>query len=205
MERHGLTISNRITVLRILAIPVFALTVVYYIHSAIHGHPNAYLWWASIVLFVLAASSDALDGYLARARNERTRLGAVLDPLADKGLLLCALVLLSGPWGRVFDLRIPPWYVLMVISRDAILIVGSVVIHLVVGHVEVLARFSGKASTVFQMAIILSVLLHGSHAVTVGLLVGATFFTLLSTGQYVLDGVRQLEKAHGHDDSQPPK
>jgi CDP-diacylglycerol--glycerol-3-phosphate 3-phosphatidyltransferase len=199
MEAQRLTLSNRITILRILTIPLFALAVIYYLAGAGRGEPSAYLRWGSMVVFLLAGLSDALDGYFARSRNERTRLGTVLDPLADKGLLLCALILLSGPWGRVFEPHIPIWYVLMVISRDVILIVGSVVIHFMAGHVVVQPRLSGKASTVLQMIIIVWVLAQGEPTVMSWLLGAATVFTLLSTAVYILDGVRQLERTYGHD------
>ena len=204
METQGLTISNKITILRILCIPVFALTVLYYIASAARGAPNAYLHWAALVLFVVASLTDALDGYLARVRNERTRLGAILDPIADKSLLLVALILLSGPWGSVFDAHIPVWYVWLVISRDVLLLVGSVVIHMAVGHVAVVPRFAGKASTVLQMVSVTWVLIEGNIVALGWMLGGAAAFTLLSAVLYVRDGIRQLEKAHLHDNASQP-
>jgi len=152
-----------------------------------------------MMMFVISCLTDALDGYLARVRGERTRLGTLLDPLADKFLLLAGLILLTGPWGRVFQPHIPIWYVLLVISRDVLLIVGGIVIHLASGHIEVRPRACGKLATVFQMTLILWVLIGGSTRWFPRLLWLAAACTLISAIQYVIDGIRQLEKAHAHD------
>lgn len=207
--RMTLTLANRITIVRFLSIPVFVTLVIYYAASAHDGTANEYLRWAATLVFAAASLSDALDGYFARSRRERTRLGAILDPLADKTLLVSALILLSIPWGDppdrlIFEPHIPLWYTLLVISRDAVLIIGSMVIHFTVGHLEVGPRWFGKASTVFQMLIIVWVLtgIPGRQPF-LWLLILASACTLLSAAQYLVDGIRQLERAHAHE--QPPR
>jgi CDP-diacylglycerol--glycerol-3-phosphate 3-phosphatidyltransferase len=195
-----LTLANRITIVRILATPIFILVTTYYISSVDRQPPDEWLRWLALVLFLVTALTDALDGYVARSRNERTRVGTVLDPLADKALLLSGLLLLSGPWGRAaFMPHIPAWYVLLVVSRDVLLIAGSSLIQAVVGHVHVQPRLAGKFSTVFQMSLIIVVLGGGPVPLFRGLLAAAALFTLLSSIQYLVDGVRQLEKVHAHD------
>lgn len=194
-----LTLANRITIGRFLLIPVFILMTIYYMESVNENAPNELWRLAAAMTFFITCVSDALDGYFARSRNERTRLGTLLDPLADKTLLLSGLILLTGHWGRAFVPHLPPWYVLLVISRDAILIMGSLVIHLAVGHAEVRPRVAGKMATFFQMGLILWVLAGGPIRGFAWVLALAATCTLLSAIQYVIDGARQLAKAHAHD------
>jgi phosphatidylglycerophosphate synthase len=136
---------------------------------------------------------------LARIRNERTRLGTLLDPIADKLLLLSGLILLTGPWGAVFNPHIPIWYVLLVVSRDVLLVLGTTVIHMAVHHVDVRPRFAGKAATFFQMVLICWVLAEWSVRIFPWLLGAAAVCTLISAAQYISAGVRQLEKPHPHE------
>ena len=203
--RRKLTIANRITIARILMVPVFIFLVLYYNEGAREGESSEYLRWTATVVFATACLTDALDGYIARARHERSRLGAILDPLADKMLLLSGLILLSipvhDPSGRhVLPAYIPLWYLLLVITRDGLLIAGTLVINVAVGHVEVGPRYIGKAATVFQMALILWVLLGGAPHPFRYLLWAAAACTFVSMVLFVVDGVRQLEKAHVHEE-----
>ncbi len=195
----NLTLANRITLGRFFLIPVFILLTLYYIRSIAIDAPNEMLRWAALMVFVITCLSDALDGYFARSRNERTRLGTLLDPLADKSLLLSALILLTGPWGACFNPHLPVWYVLLVISRDVALIAGAILIHVAVGHTEVQPRAAGKLSTFFQMGLIFWVLAQGPARWFPWLLWLAAAFTLLSALQYITDGIRQLEKTHAHE------
>jgi CDP-diacylglycerol--glycerol-3-phosphate 3-phosphatidyltransferase len=192
-------LANRITIGRILLIPVFVLLTIYYMLSVSNNMPNEMLRVGAVVVFVFTCLTDALDGYIARSRNQRTRLGTMLDPVADKALLLSGLILLTGPWGRCFNPHLPVWYVFLVISRDIFLIVGSVFIHLVVGHTNVHPRVSGKMATFFQMGLILWVLNQGPARGFPWVLAAAAACTLISALQYFSDGVRQLEKAHAHE------
>jgi len=194
-----LTLANRITIGRLLLIPVFILLTIYYMLSVGNHAPNEWLRWGAVMVFVVTCLTDALDGYFARSRNERTRLGTMLDPLADKSLLLSSLILLTGPWGRCFNPHLPVWYVLLVITRDFFLIAGAIFIHLVVGHVDVHPRAAGKMATFFQMGLILWVLSQGPARGFPWVLGAAAACTLISALQYITDGVRQLEKAHLHD------
>jgi CDP-diacylglycerol--glycerol-3-phosphate 3-phosphatidyltransferase len=195
----NLTLANRITIGRFLLIPVFILFTIYYMLSVGNNLPNERLRWLAVTVFVVTCLTDALDGYFARSRNERTRLGTMLDPLADKSLLLSALILLTGPWGRCFNPHLPVWYVLLVLSRDIFLIAGGIFIHLVVGHMDVRPRVAGKMATFFQMGLILWVLVQGPARGFPWVLGAAAACTLISALQYITDGVRQLEKAHAHE------
>ena len=81
-----MTTANKITVVRILMIPIFVTLAIYYGQSIQEGDPQDWQRFAAITVFLLAAVSDGLDGYVARRYNQRSSLGMILDPIADKGL-----------------------------------------------------------------------------------------------------------------------
>ncbi len=196
----NLTLANRITIGRFLLIPVYILLTLYYMKSVTEHNPSELLRWGALMLYIITCLTDALDGYFARSRHEITRLGTLLDPLADKTLLISSLLLLTGPWGRLcFNPHLPLWYVFLVISRDALLVMGSMVIHVAVGHAEVKPRISGKIATFCQMVMILWVLGQAPAMGFPWVLGIAAGFTLISAYQYISDGIRQLEKAHAHE------
>lgn len=195
----NLTLANRITIGRLLLIPLYILLTLYYIKSVNERNPDEMFRWFALMAYLITCLTDALDGYFARSRHEVTRLGTLLDPLADKALLISSLLLLTGPWGQLcFNPHLPLWYVSLVISRDTILVLGSLVIHVAVGHTEVKPRITGKIATFFQMGLILWVLGQAPVSGFPWVLGAAAAFTLISAYQYIADGIRQLEKAHPH-------
>jgi CDP-diacylglycerol--glycerol-3-phosphate 3-phosphatidyltransferase len=197
-HHSGVTLATRVTILRIMGIPVFVLLTLYYIRSLQGGAPVEWLRISALAVFVLVAATDALDGYLARSRNEITRLGKVLDPLADKSLLLAALILLTRPSVPELHPHLPIWFTGLVISRDVVLIAGSLLIHHFIGEVDVRPRLSGKAATFLTMVAITWVLAQAS-ALWFNNLIYLTGFLILFSGlQYVLDGVRQMESIARH-------
>lgn len=195
----NLTLANRITIGRLLLIPIYILLTLYYIKSVNEQRPDEMFRWFALMVYVITCLTDALDGYFARSRGEITRLGTLLDPLADKTLLISSLLLLTGSWGQqCFNPHLPLWYVALVISRDAILVMGALVIHVAVGRTEVKPRITGKIATFFQMGLILWVLGQAPAAGFPWVLGAAAAFTLVSAYQYIADGIHQLEKAHPH-------
>src|SRR6476661_7483097 len=128
-----MTTANKITVVRILMIPVFVTLAIYYGESIQEGHPQDWMRFTAITVFLLAAVSDGLDGFVARRYNQRSTLGAILDPIADKGLLLSGIITLSLTNWSEFEPgsgKFPAWFPVLVISRDAILLVGTLVLYL---------------------------------------------------------------------------
>src|SRR5437588_11950941 len=112
-------------------IPVFVTMAIYYGESIHHGTPLEWLRYTAIAIFVIAALSDGLDGYVARHYNQRSSLGVVLDPIADKGLLLSGIISLSiSNWSELDPSygSFPTWFPILVISRDAILCVVAAVV-----------------------------------------------------------------------------
>jgi CDP-diacylglycerol--glycerol-3-phosphate 3-phosphatidyltransferase/cardiolipin synthase len=190
-----LTLATKVTIVRILGIPVFILMLIYYKMSLAAGEPvDAYRLWG-LTLFVLIAVTDALDGFLARSRDEETRLGAILDPIADKALLLSAIILLTRPSLPELNPQFPVWFTLIIISRDVVLVAGSYLIHWMTGHVEVRPRLTGKIATCLQMAAIIAALIP-VMPVFYPVTIAAALFTLISGVLYIIDGARQLERPH---------
>jgi cardiolipin synthase len=197
-----MTTANKITVVRILLIPVFVLLAVYYGDSLAEGHPQEGFRWGAILVFLVASVSDGLDGYVARRYNQRSKLGTILDPIADKGLLLAALLTLTFiNWGYKFH----PWFPVLLITRDVVIVAGSFGLHYLNGEVQVRPRWSGKIATFFQMVAIGWVMLklrfiHPDWPVRL-----AGLFTLISGVEYVRDGIRQLQRSeHSQPTPQTP-
>ena len=135
-----MTTANKITVARILMIPVFVSLAIYYGTSVQRGEPVEWQRFAAIIVFLLAAVSDGLDGYVARRYNQRSSLGVILDPIADKGLLLSGVITLSiSNWSESDPNygKFPLWFPVLVITRDAVILVGGVVLQFLVGKVKV--------------------------------------------------------------------
>jgi CDP-diacylglycerol--glycerol-3-phosphate 3-phosphatidyltransferase len=164
----------------------------YYRISLANHAPDERFRSAALWVFLAVALTDALDGFLARSRGEVTRLGRILDPLADKLLLLAAIVMLTAPSLPALHPQLPVWFSWVVISRDALLAVGVYVVHHLTGHVEVRPNWLGKVSTVLQMACVVGTL-GSAPAAWLNVLAGmAAAGTVGSLAAYVRSGWRQL-------------
>jgi len=185
-----MTTANKITILRILLIPFFVVELIYYVRTGNELHRLA-----AILCFAVAAICDGVDGYIARRYNQKSELGAILDPLADKLLLVSAVVLLSFDNTPYFR-PIPLWLTGTIIGRDLLVGIGVVVVWLVVGKVTVRPRLTGKLATVFQMLAVGWILLRWNLFFFGRLLeiwiLGAGIFTGVSGLFYVWDGTKQL-------------
>jgi cardiolipin synthase (CMP-forming) len=182
----GMTTANKITILRVLLIPFFVVQVLYYVERGVE-------WYrlAAIMTFGVAALSDALDGYIARRYNQRSQLGAILDPMADKLLLVSGVLLLSfdnRPWLP----QAPLWLVGTIVGRDVLLLIGAVVIYYSCGRVAVRPILIGKLATVLQMVCVLWGLFKWNSAGLELWSAGAAICTGVSGIFYVVEGVRQL-------------
>ena len=195
-----MTTANKITVVRILMIPAFVTMAIYYGESIKRGDPLEWQRYVAITIFILAAVSDGLDGYVARRYNQRSTLGVYLDPIADKGLLLSGIITLSiSNWSQSDPEygRFPAWFPVLVISRDVVILVGTMILYLLNGKVHVKPKWTGKVATVLQMIAIGWVMLQLRFIPLLYVVVVAGVFTLISGIVYVTDGVRQLQ-AEGH-------
>jgi CDP-diacylglycerol--glycerol-3-phosphate 3-phosphatidyltransferase len=196
-----MTTANKITVVRILMIPAFVTMAIYYGQS-IQRH-DALEWqrFTAIAIFLIAAVSDGLDGYIARRYKQRSALGAILDPIADKGLLLSGIITLSiSNWSEVDPDygRFPAWFPVLVITRDAVILVGAIILHYFIGNkMRIKPSWTGKVATVCQMCAIAWVMLQLHFLPLIFVVFVAGIFTLISGVIYVMEGVRQLQ-AEGH-------
>jgi len=182
-----MTLANQITLVRIMLIPVFVVFAVYYSASVRGGAAEEWLRWAAVAAFVIAAASDGLDGWIARRFKQRSALGVVLDPIADKGLLLTAIITLSVyPW----PVSLPLWFPVLVIARDVVILVGCGLLKFFTGAVEVRPSILGKIATALQMAAVAWVLLQIPEQQWVVWTAG--LFTLLSGLGYTWRGTHAL-------------
>lgn len=189
-----ITLANKITLLRMFNVPLFILLLLYYRSSVKNGIPyDPYLYFAT-GLFTFTILLDVVDGYLARKRNEITRLGRVLDPLADKALLISSFIILSGNSIGISHPHLPLWFVILVISRDIVLVFGALLINYLAGSIKVESRIFGKIATFFQTTVVLLVLFKFHGRIFLGGVIIAAFFTVISGIQYIIEGYRQVER-----------
>ena len=153
-----MTTANKITIFRILLIPFFVVAIVYYGKTGVE-----WLRLTAVLTFATASILDGVDGYIARHYNQRSELGTILDPLADKLLLVAAVVVLSFDFGAQLG-QIPFWLTGTIIGRDIVILIGMVVIHLTIGKVRARPHLTGKIATVFQMGAVIWILLKWDAA-----------------------------------------
>lgn len=181
---RALTFANKITVCRILAVPFFVATVLYY------SPQSDYLRFVALAVFMFAVISDVIDGYVARTRHQKTRAGAILDPLADKLLLISAYFCIYQIESALPIVRFPIWLVVTVISRDIILILGAMIINLVRGDFDINPTIWGKAAAFFQIFSVMGILLQWGWTEIFWSV--AFVFTIISGIDYIRTGIKIL-------------
>jgi len=171
-----MNLPNSLTVLRIILIPFF-------VGFLIYGH-----YGLALLTLIVAGITDILDGVIARMANQRTKLGAYLDPLADKLLLTSAFVTLS-----ILHL-VPVWVAIVVLSRDLIIVVGTLLLYVTETPLEVVPTVLGKAATLVQLLYLALALvfiyLQRDRASLIALLAVMLVLTVVSGLQYVYRGIR---------------
>lgn len=181
----ALTVANQLTLLRMLLIPALVILVIYGMNG-----------WA-LVVFVAAGVTDALDGLLARWWGQPTTLGALLDPMADKLLLISTFVVLTLP---ALDLpnRFPVWLTVLVISRDVIIVVTVAVVNFAIGRRTFPPSMLGKVATLIYILTVAVTLLFnwlGRTSVVVDAAVCAALaITLVSGLHYIVHAARVLSE-----------
>lgn len=179
-------LANKLTLLRIFLVPVFIILLGY----------NQPLY--ALIVFTVAGLTDAIDGYIARKRNEITLFGKIVDPIADKTLLLSAFIFI---YNSSLSYKFPFWLVVLVISRDMYILLGSALIYLMKGHLKVNPSVFGKATTFFQIGTVIYTLTVNIDErlyskVVYDVLTGITVMMMvLSVLRYTYDGMSQLNSA----------
>ena len=187
-----LTVANFLTVLRLILIPVFVSTIYY----------QRFVWALSI--FLTAAVTDGLDGLVARSLNQKTQLGAILDPMADKLLLVTAFIILSLPRFTITP-PIPFWLTAATISRDVFIVLGALVINIATGFSRFRPSIPGKINTFVQIVTIVLFLtanafnlypqyLLATYYVTLGMAIFSGLHYIFYTNRQVNQYQAQSEK-----------
>lgn len=181
-------LANKITIIRILLVPFLFTTLFYY------KPEYDFLRFIALGIFFVCGITDAIDGYVARKFYQKTKLGSILDPLADKLLILTAFLSLSIIKNMPAASKIPPWLTIIVISRDSIILLGTAVIFMMIKDIDIKPSLLGKATTFFQMLTVVAALLQFSFINILWWL--TAFFTVSSGLGYVWRGTRILNEPH---------
>lgn len=175
-----MNLPNTLTVIRVLLIPAFVILII-----------NHSFGWA-LIIFAIAGMTDGLDGLLARLTRQKTELGAYLDPIADKLLLISSYLSLA-----IVEI-LPGWLSVIVITRDVIILLGILVIMLISRPPAIHPSFISKMTTVFQISTVLLALLAGYDSffkqLTPIAIYATTFLTVLSGIHYIYVGTRILNQ-----------
>lgn len=189
-----MTLASKITLGRIALVPVFAMYVARYGMSVGDGNPQENLRWTALALFILASATDGVDGWIARRFNQKSKFGAFIDPLADKFLLITAIVFLSAfPWGE-HDWRIPPWFAALVILRDTLIVLGIILVKRSARQVRYEPHWTGKVCTVTQMIAVGWVMLKVDLLPPLYPCLLAALFTVWSAVNYYREAARQIRR-----------
>ncbi|MFA5780213.1 MAG: CDP-alcohol phosphatidyltransferase family protein [Elusimicrobiota bacterium] len=172
----SLTLPNKLTISRIIAVPIFVISVI---------AKNSGL---AVSIYIFCVITDFLDGLIARKRGERTPLGAFLDPLADKFLLISAFITFAALK------EIPVWIPIVVITKNIIIFLGWWLRLQLTGNSVVSPTLFGKATTVIEMTVILSVLTGIPGKILFILTYLMLFSIIVSTFNYIFQGIKEIEK-----------
>jgi len=151
MSSRIITLPNVLTIIRMVLIPVFVSMLFY----------QRFVW--ALMIFVIAGITDGLDGLFARRFRQQSQLGRILDPIADKLMLVTSFVVLSMrgvfPTPLPRHLPIPFWVTITVLSRDVFILIGAAAINIVTGFRNFRPSFPGKVSTAVQIVAVAAVML----------------------------------------------
>ncbi len=151
--------ANRITIIRILLIVPFVSCMLKINDPALSQPMQNTMRYISIVIFLIIAGSDVLDGYLARVKGQVTRLGSFLDPTADKLLMTCACLLLASNRASIPDFKLPPTVVVLIIGKDLFLLIGFLIVYFITLKVRIIPVPIGKIATVLQSSMVAAILI----------------------------------------------
>lgn len=181
-EYKTVNVANSISIFRLLLIPVFIGLVLAYEPG------REWVRWLAFATFVTAALSDAVDGYVARHFDQRTKFGTVLDPLADKLLINLALVFLAVT--PHFRTQVPMWLPVVILGRDIIIGGGAFLLNKFMGPIQPQPRVLGKISTIGHSVGVAWVLTNWPYGREV--LLAMVFVSLTSLVDYLLHGYQQV-------------
>ena len=197
-----ITWATRITILRILLVfPFVSFMLKINAHELGPKGQNAMRYFA-IALFIIMAISDGIDGYLARKKNQITRLGAFLDPIADKLLITCACLLLASQKAHVNNFWLPSTVVVFIIGKDLLLLIGFVIVYFLTSRFLIAPVFAGKLATTVQLVMVAAILIAPEVSLVFSGWIwflrfawwSAAGTSILATFVYILKGSRYIEQ-----------
>jgi CDP-diacylglycerol--glycerol-3-phosphate 3-phosphatidyltransferase len=213
-DDYRLSWPTRITLVRILLIIPFVDCMLSMHDPQLTESRQNLLRYAALGFFFLMAISDAVDGYWARHRKQVTKLGAFLDPLADKLLITSTSLLLVSQRGHVQGFLLPMTVVVLIIGKDVLITIGFLVMYLITSHAHIVPVFAGKLATALQLTMVIAVLIAPDLA---GVIPGYRGFVhvlwwsaaaaaVVAALVYIRNGSRYIEeyeRTHGHRPGPP--
>jgi len=151
--------ATRITIVRILLVVPFVSIMLKINDAALGDAAQNAMRHTAIIIFLIMAVSDAIDGFLARIKNQITKLGSFLDPVADKLLITCACLLLASKKGHVSGFLLPTTVVVLIIGKDLLLLIGFVVVYFMTSRFFIAPAFVGKLATILQLSMVTGILI----------------------------------------------
>ena len=151
--------ATRITIVRILLTAPFVSLMLKINDSSLGVWQQNGIRYIAIIIFLVMAISDGVDGFLARKKRQITRLGTFLDPMADKLLITCACLLLASERAHVDGFRLPTTVVVMIIGKDFLLLTGFIIVYLITSKVYIVPVLAGKTATALQLSMVTAILI----------------------------------------------
>lgn len=180
-----MSFADKLTFLRILLTPLFVF-LLFRFHD-----PNSPIRYMILLVFGIAVLTDFFDGLVARIKKEKSPIGEIIDPLADKLLLFSSFIFIYLLHDSLpLHFKIPLWLILLVITRDMCLLTGVAIMYVFKQNISIKPSIWGKLTTFFQMLTILTILLDFSMTNIVWTI--AAIFTIISGLEYLLRGVKIL-------------
>ena len=194
--------ANRITIIRIMLIIPFVSCMLKINDPSVSDTVQNSMRYFATIIFLVVACSDVLDGYLARRKGQTTKLGSFLDPTADKLLITCACLLLASHRAGVKGFSLPPTVVVVIIAKDLLLMIGSVIVYFVTSRFYIVPVWVGKILTLLQSSMVTAILLAPEFS---AILPGWIWFlrvlwwsaaatAVLATLIYIRNGSRYIER-----------
>ncbi|HUT31356.1 MAG TPA: CDP-alcohol phosphatidyltransferase family protein [Sedimentisphaerales bacterium] len=194
--------ANRITILRILLIVPFVSFMLKINDPDLTPGWQVAMRYLAIVIYLMMAVSDGVDGYLARRGRQVTRLGTFLDPVADKLLITAACLLLASQRAAVDGFLLPPTVVVLIIGKDLFLLIGFVIVYFITSQIRIHTVWIGKVATALQLSMVAAILIAPEVSLLVSgwiwflrfLWWSAAGAAILATLIYIRNGSRYIEK-----------
>jgi len=203
--------ANRVTISRILLIIPFVIFMLKINDPSISLAVRKAIRYGAFMLFLVMAASDALDGYLARIKNQATRLGAFIDPMADKLLMTCACLLLASNRSAVDGFQLPSTVIVLIIGKDMFLLIGFLIVYFITSQVKIIPASIGKVATLLQLTMVAGILI--APEISTGIPGWIWFLrvvwwsaagtAILSTLIYIRIGSRYIEDYEENMNNQP--